>query len=502
MRPIGYLRLIEEFALKVTAPPIRSFLKEKGSHETIKANGQREERYPPQLRVGTKWTDHLEFALRREGVNLEVLSGIFHRASEQELTEWIQTAPKGKHSRIAWFLAEWILGRRLPLEDIGQANYVPVLNGDAYFVLRRDAAEQSTRHKVINNLPGTPAYCPLVRKTGNLLQGEQKNLDALASEEVRRYPEAMLFRATQYLYLKETKSSYEIERERPDRKRMTGFVTLLRQAREMDAFAVESLITVQNAIVDPRYQARKLRDFQNYVGQTISPGRELVHFVPPRPEDLDFLVNGWLETCRKLQRANVHPVIIATIAGFGFVFLHPFEDGNGRLHRFLIHHALAVGGFVPPGGIFPVSATMLKQRGAYEATLEAYSREVGKIVEYQMNDRAELRVTNGFHDCYRFPDFTVQAEALFKFVEDTIRLELIPELETLMAYDEARVALLEVVDLPERRLELLVRLVIQGNGNLSKAKRDQFAELSDEELGALEQIIRDRLLVHRDQLLQ
>ena len=34
-------------------------------------------------------------------------------------------------------------------------------------------------------------------------------------------------------------------------------------------------------------------------------------------------------------------VIAAAILAFGFVYIHPFEDGNGRIHRYLIHHVLA-----------------------------------------------------------------------------------------------------------------------------------------------------------------
>ncbi|HIP51694.1 MAG TPA: hypothetical protein EYG94_06355 [Campylobacterales bacterium] len=26
---------------------------------------------------------------------------------------------------------------------------------------------------------------------------------------------------------------------------------------------------------------------------------------------------------------------------FSFVYIHPLEDGNGRIHRYLIHHVLA-----------------------------------------------------------------------------------------------------------------------------------------------------------------
>ena len=54
-------------------------------------------------------------------------------------------------------------------------------------------------------------------------------------------------------------------------------------------------------------------------------------------------------------------VIHAAAIGYGFVFLHPFEDGNGRIHRFLIHNILARRGFTPADVMAPVSATMLKR---------------------------------------------------------------------------------------------------------------------------------------------
>ena len=40
--------------------------------------------------------------------------------------------------------------------------------------------------------------------------------------------------------------------------------------------------------------------------------------------------------------------------------------------------------------------------------------------------------------------------------------------------------------MPDRRASLLVRLILQNKGKLSRAKREQFTELTDDELLAIE----------------
>jgi hypothetical protein len=180
------------------------------------------------------------------------------------------------------------------------------------------------------------------------------------------------------------------------------------------------------------------RDFQNYVGQSLGPAREYVHFIPPKPEDLAGLMEGWMANCRQLETGGVHPVITATVSGFGFVFLHPFEDGNGRLHRFLIQHALSAGGFCPDGIVFPVSATILKQMAKYDASLEAYSRGISQLVDFTLDEQGAMTVSGDTKARYRFPDLTAQAEALFGFIADTIRHEMVAELDFLSVFDVAK----------------------------------------------------------------
>lgn len=40
---------------------------------------------------------------------------------------------------------------------------------------------------------------------------------------------------------------------------------------------------------------------------------------------------------------HVDPLVAAACVSFGFVLIHPFMDGNGRLSRFLFHHQLCPG---------------------------------------------------------------------------------------------------------------------------------------------------------------
>jgi hypothetical protein len=76
-------------------------------------------------------------------------------------------------------------------------------------------------------------------------------------------------------------------------------------------------------------------------------------------------------------------VLQAAATAFGFVYVHPFQDGNGRLHRCLIHDVLAERKFTPPGMVFPVSSVMLDRIDDYRATLQGHSSPLMPFIEWR-----------------------------------------------------------------------------------------------------------------------
>ncbi len=89
-----------------------------------------------------------------------------------------------------------------------------------------------------------------------------------------------------------------------------------------------------------------------------------VTFFPVPPAELVRAMRGWEAFISDDHRCS-DVLVKAAAAAFGFVYLHPFMDGNGRLHRFLIHHVLTHSGLLPTGTVVPVSAVILKNIPAY-----------------------------------------------------------------------------------------------------------------------------------------
>jgi hypothetical protein len=497
LRPAGYVALIERYELEVIPNWHKSLVAASGIHRVDSTGGVVEEIYPARFWPGDSLGDHLEFALKYDGTNLGILDRLFRVMEIQDLLTYAQSKPTGKYARRLWFLYEFLTGKTLPLDDLKQGNYIDLLDPDEYYTVA--PAGQVRRQRVNDNLLGDYHFCPMIRRTETLRGFEDMDLPKRCRKVISAYSPELLKRALSYLYTKETKSSFEIESLKPSATRTERFVALLQLAEREDFCDESHLIDLQNRIVDPRFRDSEYRMNQNYVGQTVAWQRENIHFVSPKPEDLRDLMAGLTSAHRRMDEGGVSAVAHAATVAYGLVFLHPFEDGNGRIHRFLIHNILARRGFTPEGIMFPVSAAMLRNSADYDASLEAFSRPLMALVEYSLDDEGRMTVYNETATWYRYIDMTPQTEALFAFIEQTIDTVLVEELTFLANYDESKQAIQRIVDMPDRQIDIFIRFCLQNNGRLSARKRaSRFDFLSDDEVARMEQAVQSayQRLVH------
>lgn len=404
------------------------------------------------------------------------------------MTAYVASKPTSAYARRIWYLFEEFSGKRLALEDVTRGNYVNLLDPRDYYT---GHPVRSSRHRVNVNLLGSPAFSPMVRRSKRLKVAEAAQMEERCRRVIAGIPPELYAQALQYLYTKETKSSYAIERETPDQKRAQKFADALRSAAQCDYLIQEPLVALQRAIVDPRFANDGWRDTineQDFVSRSVGKNDEEMHFIAPRPQELAELMDGYLDASRRILHSNLHPVIAAALVAYPFVFLHPFSDGNGRLHRFLIHYVLSFRRFAPEGVVFPISATILHYPQDYDASLESFSKPLLPLIDYKLDIHGRMTVTNDTRDFYRYVDCTTLTEILFSFVEETVDKELPAALLFLQQYDTARKLMREVVDLPNRHADFFVRLCLQNEGALSKSKRTlmEYASLTDDEIARLE----------------
>jgi hypothetical protein len=112
------------------------------------------------------------------------------------------------------------------------------------------------------------------------------------------------------------------------------------------------------------------------------------------------------------------------------------------------------------------------------------------LVEYSLDEEGRMTVHNDTARWYGCIDMTPQAEALFRFIERTIETELVEELTFLANYDRTKAAIQEIVDMPDRKIDLFIRACLQNSGRLSARKRvRQFDFLTDREVARMERAV-------------
>jgi hypothetical protein len=479
---VGYGALIEHYDLGMPMPVKLCIVSEK--HKRYETDEWLV--FTPRHQPKESLLHQLIFALKYEGINLLFFKKLFDILTREEIIKLVKSEPQGQYCRKIWFLYEWLLDTKLPLTDLKTGNYVPLVDPALQFALENGT--KSGRHRIVNNLPGTRDFCPVITKTPKLQQYIAAKLNEQNNNYLKGIHKDLLLRTSAFLLLKDSKASFNIEGESPKSMRAARWGQAIGQAGTKE-LSFEELVRLQQVVIENgRFIEMGFRKKGGFVGEHDRiTGEPIPDHISARWQDLEQLMKGLIQTNEILTKDTIDAVIAATVIAFGFVFIHPFEDGNGRIHRYLIHHLLAKKKYTQQGIIFPVSASILNNIEDYRKVLESYSQPLLNFIEWKETRNHNIEVMNETKDYYRFFDATKQAEFLYDCVKDTIENIIPEEIAYLEKYDEFKRYLDNEFEMPDKTVAMLVRFLEQSSGKLSKRAREkEFSQLTDMEVEEIE----------------
>src|SRR5207302_2582252 len=242
---------------------------------------------------------------------------------EGEIGRIVSETPTGAYSRRLWFFYEWLTGRQLKIADLGKVKAVPAVDPALQFALAEGPS--ASRQKVINNLPGTIDFCPLVRRTARIEEYQQAKLDQRAREISGRTHPDILARAAAFLLLSDSKASFQIEGEQPPAQRVARWGQAIAEAGQVELSRAELERLQRIVIGDTRFVHLGLRVEGGLVGDhDRRSGEPIPQHISARAEDLPSLVDGIVAFDSLAVKAKLEPVVAAVTIGFGFVDVHPF----------------------------------------------------------------------------------------------------------------------------------------------------------------------------------
>jgi Fic family protein len=485
---VGYTWLLEHLQLDLP-------LRELSCISNIRLDTQKEQNgkwtiFDAQVKVEDTISGHLEFSLKHENIDLLLLKSILNTSPMEEILEHININPKAILKKKIWFFYEFLLQKDLPIDDLPAGKYDDLINSENYFV--KNIPIKFKRHKINYNLLGTYKFCPIIRKTEKLKDYIGKNLSLKTSELIGNIPTRIIRRAASFLLLSDSKASFEIEGERVPKNSIERWGKVINEAgkKELSLKEIERLHAL--LFQDARFNKIGLRDEGVFLGDHDRNGEPIPAFIGAKSEDLETLINSWMKVNKHLSEDKIDPVLQATVLAFSFVYIHPLQDGNGRLHRYLLHHVLGEREFYPKGMIFPISNMILDEITTYKDILEQHSSPLMESIKWEPTDKGNVNVLNETIDLYQFFDCTRACEFIYSCVEKTIEETLPEELNYLESFDNSYEEISQFIEMPDNQIKQIITFILQNKGILSKNKKEKYFDLMEnDEVEKIQEIIKN-----------
>jgi len=480
-----------------------------GRRSTHVADGITTETYVESMRPTADLRGHLTFHLKHEVLHLELLSRVFAQIEPQALARWISAEPSGQYARRAGFLFEWLTGQALALDAMPAGSYVDVVDSQKLVAASDGLAVPNKRWRVRDNLPGTRAFCPLIRKTPAVEQAMALDVPQLLHSLALEFGEDVLMRSAVWMTLRESKSSFAIEGEGDQLDRIQRFADVLARRTGQGAWPLNdaALAQLQSEILGSRVSLQQfgLRQSPVFVGEVVRY-QEVVHYVAPPFEEIAAMLDGLKVFLARTTGQST--VMRSAVAAFGFVYVHPLADGNGRVHRFLINDVLRRDGAVTAPMVLPVSSLISRDaadRRAYDDILDSISAPLMKAVTGQYAFAPSQTVyADGIRSNFVFSgdaiarpvwqylELTPHVVYLAEVLRRTIQEDMREESRYLRSHAQARVAVKDIVEMPDAQIDRVIRSVQANQGKLSNVLRDEMPVLADPKLwDAIVQVVMD-----------
>jgi len=460
-------------------------------------DGLRLETWPESMRPADESAAHLQFHLRHEVPHLEFLLRLFERSGPDFVQAWVVREPTGQYARRAAFLYEWLTGQELDAPERMGGNYVDAINDTKQVAASPGQAVKVQKWRINNNLPGTRYFCPTVVKTEAVGRASELDIRQLYSALNDEFSADLLVRAAVWMTLRESKASFAIEGEADRAGRVQRFAQVMAQRSGQGDIPLDdtALAQLQRDILGERTTLTRfgIRQSPVFVGQTVR-GQEVVHYVAPPAGDVVAMLEGLQVFLDKTQGQSA--VMRSAVAAFGFVYIHPLADGNGRVHRFLVNDILRRDGMVPIPVILPISAIITDdadERRHYDQVLDQVAGPLMQAVSDQFtftpvptlypDGVASNFVFQGDREAralWRYPDLGPHVVFLSRVIERTLTEQMRDESRYLRRHARARAALKDVVEMPDQQADRVLRSLEHNQGKLSHALSKEMPVLAQD----------------------
>ncbi len=412
---------------------------------------------------------HLFFALKHEGMNMQACILALKKIPGQAVAEAFQRTSSSGYARIAGYLWEIANGQQLEGLPAATGAYEKLFD-EALHITGR--TQRNTRWRVDFNGIGSPSYCITVRRNDKIRGLLAADLLGEVEKFVANVDQVVLDRAVRWAYLSETDNSYAIEREKPSPSKAEAFAKLLSKAHDAEVISEEYLVALQNlAVTNPLDRAAGFREDQNRLRNEMR-GALGVTYLPPPPDLVRPIMDAIMALCNE-RDSPVDALVRGSLASFAFVFAHPFMDGNGRLSRFLFHKVACSDDGLKSGLVLPVSIAMKRHENAYLAALQSFSKPARSLWDVTfVSDDLIYQDFRGAPEIYRYWDATDCVEFGLAMAREALHHDLRQEMDFLRRYDTVYRAINDAVDMNNNDLVIMARSIAQA-GELSNNRYKQ-----------------------------